>query len=336
MDTKPLISVIVPVYRVEEYLPQCIESVLAQTYQNLEIILVDDGSPDGSGAICDAYAARDSRIRVLHKENGGVSSARNAGLAAVTGELIAFVDGDDFVAPDIYERMYACMEADERLDVVYTACTRYPFQNQLLHMDFFPTGTVLTGREMAEKILIDQVTSHMWLGLYKRFCWEGIVFPEGRTYEDVAMTYRAFRKVNCVYFLKEPLYYYRVNDTSITQTVKPKKVYDIFAAYRDRYDGSREEFPALADGICAQAAHYAISLLFHYYADGAQDLRFAIHEAREFLDGHKQAIRSGWQQIPQTRRLALRVYFVSPLLLQWGAKLLHCTGLQKKLGFQVK
>lgn len=336
MERSPLVSVVVPVYRVEEYLPKCVDSLLAQTYRNLEIILVDDGSPDGSGAICDVYAARDSRIRVLHKENGGVSSARNAGLAAVTGELIAFVDGDDFVAPDIYERMYGCMEADERLDVVYTACTRYPFQGQLLHMDFFPTGTVLTGREMAEKILIDQVTSHMWLGLYKRFCWEGIIFPEGRTYEDVAMTYRAFRNVNCVYFLKEPLYYYRVNDTSITRTVRPQKVYDIFAAYRDRYFGSREEFPALSDGICAQTAHYAISLLFHYYADGAQDLSFAIHEAREFLDGHKQAIRGGWQRIPKTRRLALRVYYFSPWLLKLGAKLLCRTGLQKKLGFQTK
>lgn len=336
MERKPLISVVVPVYRVEEYLPQCIESVLAQTYQNLEIILVDDGSPDGSGAICDAYAARDSRIRVLHKENGGVSSARNAGLAAVTGELIAFVDGDDFVAPDIYERMYGCMEADERLDVVYTACTRYPFQGQLLHMDFFPTGTVLTGREMAEKILIDQVTSHMWLGLYKRFCWEGIVFPEGRTYEDVAMTYRAFRNVNCVYFLKEPLYYYRVNDTSITQTVKPQKVYDIFAAYRDRYDGSREAFPALADGICAQAAHYGISLLFHLYADDSRELAFAAEEVAQFLKERKKAIRRGWHRIPRTRRIALRVYYLSPALLRWGARGLHHTGLQKKMGFQVK
>lgn len=336
MDTKPLISVIVPVYRVEEYLSQCIESLLAQTYRNLEIILVEDGSPDDSGAICDSYAAKDSRIRVLHKENGGVSSARNAGLAAVTGELIAFVDGDDFVTPDIYERMYGCMEADARLDVVYCACTRYPFQKQLLHMDFFPTGTVLTGREMTEKLLIDQVTSHMWLGLYKRFCWEGIVFPEGRTYEDVAMTYRAFRNVSHVCFLKEPLYCYRVNDTSITQTVKPKKVYDIYASYRDRYFGSREDFPALADGICAQAAHYAVSLLFHYYADGAQELAFATKEVREFLDDHKKAIRRGWQRIPKTRRLALRVYFFSPAVLKWGAKLLHRTGLQKKLGFQVK
>lgn len=336
MDERPLISVIVPVYRVEEYLPQCIESLLAQTYRNLEIILVEDGSPDGSGAICDSYAAKDSRVRVIHKKNGGVSSARNAGLAAVTGELIAFVDGDDFVTPDIYERMYGCMEADAQLDVVYCACTRYPFQKQLLHMDFFPTGTVLTGREMAEKILIDQVTSHMWLGLYKRFCWEGIVFPEGRTYEDVAMTYRAFRSVRHVCFLKEPLYYYRVNDTSITQTVRPQKVYDIFAAYRDRYYGSREEFPALSDGICAQTAHYAISLLFHYYADGTLELGDAIEEARKFLNGHKRSIRRGWQRIPKTRRLALRVYFFSPRLLKWGAKLLHRTDLQNKLGFQVK
>ena len=95
MDTKPLLSIVVPIYKVEQHLPMCLDSLVAQTYGNVEIILVDDGSPDGSGAICDAYAARDSRIKVIHKPNGGVSSARNAGLAAVTGDLIGFVDGDD-------------------------------------------------------------------------------------------------------------------------------------------------------------------------------------------------------------------------------------------------
>lgn len=336
MRQKPLISVIVPVYKVEEYLPRCIESILAQTYENLEVILVDDGSPDGSGAICDRYAAMDGRIRVIHKENGGVSSSRNAGLAAVTGELIAFVDGDDFVSPDIYERMYGVMEQDARLDVVYCACTRFPFQDKLLHMDFFPTGTVISGREMARKILLDEVTSHMWLGLFRRFCWEGIVFPEGRTYEDISMTYRAFLQVRYAGFLMEPLYNYRVNDTSITQLVKPKKVYDIFAAYGDRYDSASEIFPDLSGTLCAKVAHYAISLCFHYYADGAGELAFALSEAKDFLNRNKAAIQANWDHIPRSRKMALRLYYWNPVLLQLGARVLHGTGLQKKMGFHVK
>ena len=97
-----LISVIVPVYKVEPYLDKCVRSIVDQTYQNLEIILVDDGSPDRCGEICDAWAAKDSRIRVIHKENGGLSDARNAGMAVATGKYMGFVDSDDYIAPDMY------------------------------------------------------------------------------------------------------------------------------------------------------------------------------------------------------------------------------------------
>lgn len=336
MDTMPLISVVVPIYKVEEFLPRCLDSLMEQTYKNLEIILVEDGSPDNCGTICDAYAARDSRFKVIHKENGGVSSSRNAGLEAVTGDLIAFVDGDDFVAPDIYERMYAHMTADPRLDVVYCACTRFPFQEKLLHMDFYPTGTVITGTEMARKMILDEITSHMWLGLFKRFCWEGIVFPLGRTYEDLTMTYRAFLKVGYVGFLMEPLYYYRVNDVSITQTVKPKKTYDIFLAFRDHYYSAGEEFPDLTGKCCARAAHFAVSLYFHYCAGKVEALEFAVPEVRRFLDEEKAVIKDSWDIMPRSRRLALQLYYLSPALFRLGARVLNLTGLQKKMGFQLK
>lgn len=336
MDAKPLISVVVPIYKVEPHLPQCLNSLIEQSYGNLEIILVDDGSPDGCGAICDAYAAKDSRIRVIHKKNGGVSSARNAGLAAVTGDLIAFVDGDDWIEPDTYERMYAHMTADPRLDVVYCAATRCPMQEKKLHMDYFPTGTVITGREMAERMMLDKISSHMWLGLFKRFCWENIVFPEGRTYEDLAMTYRAFLDVNYVGFLMEPLYHYRINDASITQTTNPKKSYDIFLAFRDHYDAALELFPELADKCCTLAAHYAASLYFHYCAEKMQALSAAGTEARRFLDDHKQIVKRTWEILPRSRRLAIRVYYVSPTLFRMGARVLHLTGLQNRLGFRLK
>lgn len=103
---QPLISVIVPIYKVELYLRKCINSILAQTYQNLEVILVDDGSPDQCGIICDEYAKSDSRVRVIHQENSGVASARNAGLQAAQGDYIGFVDSDDWIAPDMYDCLY--------------------------------------------------------------------------------------------------------------------------------------------------------------------------------------------------------------------------------------
>lgn len=336
MDTRPLLSIVVPIYKVEPHLPTCIDSLLAQTYQNLEIILVEDGSPDGCSAICDAYAAKDSRIRVIHKKNGGVSSARNAGLAAVTGDLIGFVDGDDFIEPDMYERLYDHMVADPRLDVAYCAATRFPAQEQLLHMNYYPTGTVITGRKMAERMLLDEICSHMWLGLFKRFCWEGIHFPEGRTYEDLSMTYRAFLNVRNVGFLTEPLYHYRMNDTSITQTAKPKKSYDIFMAFKDHYHGALEQFPELADKCCVKAAHYAASLYFHYCAGKVEELAFAVPDARGFLNEHKQEIKRAWDILPRSRKMAIQIYYLSPLLFRVGARLLHVTGLQKKIGFGIK
>ena len=336
METKPLLSIVVPIYKVEEYLPVCIDSLVAQTYGNLEIILVDDGSPDGCGAICDAYAAKDPRIKVIHKKNGGVSSARNAGLGAVTGELIGFVDGDDFVEPDMYQRLYDYMMADPRLDVTYCCAVRYPDVDHKLHMDYYPTGTVITGREMARQMLLDEICSHMWLGLFRRFCWEGIVFPEGRTYEDLARTYLAFLNVRNVGFLLEPLYHYRMNDTSITQTVKPRKSYDIFMAFQDHYYGARKEFPELTDKCAAKAAHFAVSLYFHYCTGFEKELEFAVPEVRKFLDEHKAEILRGWDAIPRSRRWAIRIYYLSPGLFRLGAGALSRTGLDRKLGIQMK
>lgn len=336
MTEQPLISVIVPIYKVEQYIHQCVDSILAQTYTNLEIILVDDGSPDRCGDICDAYAEKDRRVKVIHKENGGISSSRNVGLAAVTGELIAFVDGDDYVQPGLYRRLLDQMLADDRLDVVYSACTREPFQETLLHMDFFPTGTVITGEEMARKMASDVVTSHMWLGLYKRFCWDGIVFPLGRSYEDVTMTYKAFLNARYVGFVMEPLYIYRVNDTSITKTVQPRKVFDLFQAYRDRYWDTLICFPDLAQWNCTRAAQFGISLYFHCHAEGVSQLKPFLPEVEDFLKDNKKTIVSGWSQLPRSRRMALKLYYVSPALLRVGGRFLHDLGIQKKMDFQLK
>ena len=336
MDTKPLISIVVPVYKVEAYLPACLDSLVGQTYENLEIILVDDGSPDRSGAICDEYAARDPRIRVIHKENGGASTARNAGLAIATGELIAFVDSDDFVSLDMYERMYTHMEADPRLDVVYCAITWYPMKEKLLHMDYYPTGTVVPGREILRRILLDEMGSHPVQGLFKRFCWEGVTFPEGRFFEDLAATYRAFRNVRYVGFLTEPFYHYRSNEESVTHTVNPKKSYFIFLAFRDHFLGAQEIYPEIADQCCTKTAHFAASLYFHYCTGEAGQLESAAQEARDFLKTYKQTVKKNWDILPRSRKLALQVYYASPTLFRLGAKILHITGLQKKMGFQLK
>lgn len=115
-EKQPLISVIVPIYKVEQYLNRCVQSIVDQTYKNLEIILVDDGSPDNSPAMCDAWAEKDDRVQVVHKKNGGVSSARNAGLDAANGAYIGFVDGDDYIEPDMYAQL---LQAIQKIPVTW-------------------------------------------------------------------------------------------------------------------------------------------------------------------------------------------------------------------------
>lgn len=122
MNNPPLISVIIPVYKVEQYLPRCVESILEQTFQNWELLLIDDGSPDCSGFICEEYAKKDSRIRVFHKENGGVSSARNLGIDNATGEWITFIDSDDYIQPGFLEGLYAPIAQGEEVDFVHGGC----------------------------------------------------------------------------------------------------------------------------------------------------------------------------------------------------------------------
>ena len=180
------ISVIVPVYQVEAYLPQCIDGILAQTFRDFELILVDDGSQDRSGAICDEYAGRDERVRVLHKENGGLSDARNAGLEQANGDYFLFVDSDDFIAPMMLERLYA---GAQREGADLAICNfRYTFDTKE-KKDFSTamTAEILRGAEIFYNRKNDR--SHgfwtvAWNKLYKRETFGKLRFRSGKYHED--------------------------------------------------------------------------------------------------------------------------------------------------------
>lgn len=224
MENNPLISVIVPVYRVEEYLPRCVDSLLNQSYPNLEIILVDDGSPDGSGALCDEYAARDSRIRVVHKENGGLSSARNAGLDIARGDYIGFVDSDDWVEPETYGWLLDMALSE---DVKLVCAGRYDFSSwsgQRTQGLCPKQREVISGRELARRIFLwDNVDSAACDKLYHRSLFETVRYPVGVVSEDVSVTYRLALKAHRVGMLDKPVYNYFHRDGSITTSgVSPK------------------------------------------------------------------------------------------------------------------
>lgn len=202
------VSVIVPIYKVEAYLNKCIQSILAQTYEKLEIILVDDGSPDNCPAMCDAWAAKDSRIQVIHKENGGLSDARNAGLKVATGEYVAFIDSDDYIAPDFIQKLFDALITGGA-DIAECA-TEFVDEAGTVLRSRNAADVSCMGREEALRRLVleDGVYQTVWNKLYCRDVIAGILFETGKYNEDEFWTYRIFDRMEKLAVVREPLYYY--------------------------------------------------------------------------------------------------------------------------------
>lgn len=252
---KPTISVIVPVYKAEEYLPRCLNSILRQTWSDLQVILVDDGSVDGSGAICDDYAAKDSRVQVIHQPNGGVSKARNAGLDAATGDWIGWVDSDDWIDPD----MFRCLlETALSAQADVCVCGRYEEMPKRTGFFGWQQPALLDQRAAVKALLEAQVLDDaLYDKLWKRELFEGIRFPEGKTYEDLATVYRLFCKAERVFCLSDPKYHYRHRPGSIMGDASFSNRMNHYDFARRRYDdliGLFPEFGELLEERCLAAA----------------------------------------------------------------------------------
>lgn len=230
-----MISVIVPVYNVEPYLRECIDSILAQTYTDFELILVDDGSPDKCGEICDEYAAKDSRIRVIHQENGGLSAARNAGLDIAQGEYVTFVDSDDVVHPNYLSCLHEAI-LQNNAEIVIGRFLRFTE----VAPAYVPMTATLqyarNGREACWELFAeDAVTYTIACGkLYKTELFAGIRYPLGRIHEDEATTYKVLYKAKLVAVLENELYYYRQNPNGIMGTTFSVKRYQALDAFQER------------------------------------------------------------------------------------------------------
>ncbi|MCI7766516.1 MAG: glycosyltransferase [Oscillospiraceae bacterium] len=227
----PLISVIVPVYKVEKYLRKCIESIIGQKYTNLEIILADDGSPDSSGKICDEYAKRDNRIIVIHKENGGVGSARNAGIDRAAGEYIAFVDGDDHVSELYISRLYEILEES---GASLSVCNSLIEKNgrHSVHYPYKMDG-IFSSELLIEKILNFEMGCGVVGKLFKRTALNGVRFSEFTIAEDLLFLFRVLERNENVAVCSDCLYYYVMNPSSAINSsfkyskYESLKVYDI-------------------------------------------------------------------------------------------------------------
>lgn len=230
----PLVSVIVPVYCVEEYLALCVESILAQTFANLEIILVDDGSLDLCPAMCDAYGLQDNRVKVVHKENGGLSDARNAGIAMASGEYITFVDGDDILAPQAIEEMVRLAAAEQAEIVKISLERKYPGQPLL------PTAgsyEVLGGTEALSHIYTDKPQIISACGkLFKTTLFKKVLFPVGRYYEDEYTTPKLYHLARRVVLSESVQYFYMQweNESIMRTALTEKKIADALFVTNDR------------------------------------------------------------------------------------------------------
>ena len=232
-----LVSIIVPVYKVEQYLKRCMDSVLNQTYKNIEVILVNDGSPDNCPALCDEYEKIDNRVRVIHKENGGLSSARNVALDIVNGDYVFFVDSDDWLALDTLEVLSEYLEKD--YDMI-------SFQRIYLTEE----KVIEKGDENAKDMDVSQYIDASFLGkydffvttkLFKTELFKNLRFLEGRNYEDLEIMHRLFPGMNRVVGLDYMLYYYwKGNEGAITNTITMKNIQDHYLSANEIYHACKE------------------------------------------------------------------------------------------------
>lgn len=227
----PGISLVVPVYNVQEYLPECLDSLLGQSFAAIEIILVDDGSTDASAEICDRYAARDGRIRVVHQQNAGVSKARNVGIRLARGKYLGFVDGDDWVDRDYCKRLYETL-IDYRADI--SICSYYVARSRKTKPEAADGKITIYDRKEAIRMLYEDVRirSFSWNKLFRRELFDGIGFPEDRIMcEDMAIMHKLFYRTGAVVQMNVPLYYYRMRGDSCTNEMShPLKEYQFFLA----------------------------------------------------------------------------------------------------------
>lgn len=273
-NENPLVSIIVPVYNSAKYLSGCVDSILAQTYKNIELILVDDGSKDNSGKICDSYASKDSRVKVIHQQNGGISRAQNAGLDAVSGEFIAFADNDDILdCKNIEILLNAILQSGASMSKAkwrqfglssleqikkeaglgasglgteksqVTARLENATQIKIVKNPLKAYQTVfckifrIIGNKLGKNSEVRYFNEANWCRLYKREVWEGVRFPEGKFAQDTAMASVLYSRMNCVAHVDEVLYYWLQREDSVTHKMRDAGFYhDHIDAVRANWD----------------------------------------------------------------------------------------------------
>ena len=285
----PLITVIVPVYKTEKYLRRCVDSIRTQTYVNLEIILVDDGSPDNSAALCDVLATEDSRIRVIHKENGGLSSARNAGLDVMTGDYVGFVDSDDWVTPDMYQVLYDHMQKENaQISCCGIASTDDTQVLYYFNPDTEQTLSLNTLEALCELTYNFRITNSVCDKLYKAEIFHDLRMRTGILYEDAQVQPYCIAKAQTICYTAKPMYHYYMSPDSILRGAFSLRHKDVLQASKERQAFFAEHYPQALP--YAQAAHICVCM----------DLIFNSRMEAQWDEERKALIRTVRQPLPKS------------------------------------
>lgn len=309
-----LISIVVPVYNVEEYLNQCIDSILVQTYQKLEIILVDDGSTDGSGMVCDKYAAKDSRIKVIHQKNRGLSGARTAGQEIAHGTYITFIDSDDWVCPDMIETLYNAIR-EYGGDISCTGFFAAYEDGTCVQYSKVKTVETMDHVQALECYLFDEyINVCVWGKLWLTALWDGIRCPEGKLFEDQYTTYRLLERAEKVVLVPGEKYYYRKRAGSIGHTAFNERTYDLYYGIQEQYTYITQKYPQIAETIALGRIKWEI-VFFNMMLMSQKSDRDKLRSSRQFARAHTWGIlKSGYVDRVRKVQMLLFGYFF------WGYK----------------
>ena len=260
MADKPLISVIVPLYCAEAYLCRCVESILSQTYRAIELILVDDGSTDGSGEICDGYANQDARVRVIHQPNMGVSAARNSGISAARGERISFVDADDWVENDYLSYLSDLLDQQH---VAISACNHFVYAKSRDYAKFPPNEQACT---LDLRQALDHILYHLppdvspWGKLYQASVFQSLRYPEGKIFEDTYRIADLLCAAGTIAYGPLPKYHYRYHRQTLSKGALPELNWDFLDAVDHMIRVIRAHYPDLDAGCARRRVHAALSI----------------------------------------------------------------------------
>jgi len=305
---KPEVSIIVPVYNVERYLKRCINSILSQTLKNIEIILINDGSTDNSGNICNEYADVDKRIRVIHKENGGLSSARNAGIKISLGRYLGFVDSDDYINPNMYKNLYElCIQNDSDIGV----CR---FGREI-------NGKMVIEVKEEKVIKLDNVEAMRQLfrgelyrfsvcnKLFEKSCFKNIMFPEGRIHEDLSTSYKLFSNAKKVVYTSDTGYIYVKRDGSILTSTFNEKRLDAFLGWEEIIPFMTKHYPELSTEYISSCAYVCLDQVYSILSD-VKDNKSRLR----LLFVIREIVRSNYKKIMLNNLLSLKDKVVLSLL----------------------